>query len=52
MLDRGWSEADCAALTGGNILRVLRAAEAAAAQISARRGPSRARRTWQQPGAA
>lgn len=28
LLDRGWSEADCAALAGGNILRVLRAAEA------------------------
>ena len=30
LLDRGWSEADCARLAGGNLLRVLRAAEAAA----------------------
>jgi membrane dipeptidase len=27
LLSRGWSEADCKALTGGNILRVLREAE-------------------------
>ncbi|MHB1595440.1 MAG: dipeptidase [Streptosporangiaceae bacterium] len=27
LLDRGWSEADCARLASGNILRVLRAAE-------------------------
>jgi len=27
LLDRGWSEADCACLAGGNILRVLRAAD-------------------------
>lgn len=27
LLERGWSEADCAALTNGNILRVLRDAE-------------------------
>jgi membrane dipeptidase len=27
LLRRGWSEADCKALAGGNILRVLRAAE-------------------------
>ena len=31
LLDRGWSEADCAKLSCGNILRVLRSAEAAAA---------------------
>ena len=30
LLDRGWSEADCARLAGGNLLRVLRAAEEAA----------------------
>ena len=30
LLDRGWSDADVAALTGGNILRALRGAEAAA----------------------
>ncbi|HEY1321990.1 MAG TPA: dipeptidase, partial [Streptosporangiaceae bacterium] len=40
LLDRGWSEADCALLAGGNVLRVMREAEAAAAAISARRGPS------------
>ena len=27
LLDRGWSEADCARLAGGNVLRVLRAAD-------------------------
>ena len=31
LLDRGWSEADCAKLASGNILRVLRAAEDVAA---------------------
>ena len=31
LLQRGWTEADCAALAGGNLLRVLRAAEAHAA---------------------
>ncbi|MGH3223387.1 MAG: membrane dipeptidase, partial [Streptosporangiaceae bacterium] len=31
LLERGWAEADCAALAGGNLLRVLRAAEAHAA---------------------
>jgi membrane dipeptidase len=30
LLSRGWTEADCAALAGGNVLRALRAAEAAA----------------------
>jgi membrane dipeptidase len=28
LLGRGWSERDCAALAGGNLLRALRAAEA------------------------
>jgi membrane dipeptidase len=41
--DRGWSDADCGALASGNILRVLRDAEAAAAEISATRPPSAAR---------
>ena len=27
LLDRGWSEADCGRLAGGNVLRVLRAAD-------------------------
>jgi membrane dipeptidase len=31
LLRRGWTEADCAALAGGNVLRALRAAEAYAA---------------------
>ena len=43
LLDRGWSKADCAALTRGNVLRVMRQAEAAARAISARRGPCLAR---------
>jgi membrane dipeptidase len=32
LLARGWTEADCAALAGGNLLRTLRAAESAAAR--------------------
>ena len=43
LLGRGWSEQDCARLAGGNVLRAMREAEAAAAAISARRGPSLAR---------
>ena len=43
LLSRGWSEADVASLTCGNVLRALRAAEAASGAISAGRGPSRAR---------
>jgi membrane dipeptidase len=43
MLARGWSDADCGQLASGNILRVMREAQAAAKVISARRGPSRAR---------
>ncbi len=31
LLTRGWTESDCAALAGGNLLRVLRAAESHAA---------------------
>lgn len=27
LIQRGWTEADCEALAGGNILRVMRAAE-------------------------
>ena len=30
LLDRGWTEPDCAALAGGNLLRALRAAESCA----------------------
>ena len=40
LLDRGWSEQDCARLAGGNVLRVMREAETAARAIAARRGPS------------
>jgi len=43
LLDRGWSEQDCARLAGGNVLRVMAEAEAAAAAISVRRGPSAVR---------
>jgi membrane dipeptidase len=42
LLSRGWSEADCGRLAGGNILRVMRGAEAASRAISASRGPSHA----------
>jgi membrane dipeptidase len=51
LLERGWSEQDCARLAGGNVLRVLREAEAAAAAISARRGPSTLRIDDADPGA-
>ena len=43
LADRGWSDADLAALTSGNILRVLTEAESRAAEISRTRGPSLAR---------
>jgi membrane dipeptidase len=33
LLRRGWSEADCKALAGGNILRVLRAAESCVSSL-------------------
>jgi membrane dipeptidase len=36
LLARGWTEADCAALAGGNLLHALRAAEFCAASISRR----------------
>jgi membrane dipeptidase len=35
LLTRGWTENECAALAGGNILRVLRAAETAAGSAAA-----------------
>jgi membrane dipeptidase len=35
LLDRGWTEDDCAALAGGNLLRVLRDAENLAGQVPA-----------------
>jgi len=40
LAERGWSDADLAALTSGNALRVLRDAEAVARDLGARRGPS------------
>jgi membrane dipeptidase len=40
LLNRGWSEDDCARLSGGNVLRVLREAEAAARSLSAQHVPS------------
>ncbi|MDX6395727.1 MAG: rane dipeptidase [Streptosporangiaceae bacterium] len=43
LLGRGWSDEDCRRLAGGNILRVMREAEAAAQAIGQRRGPSTAR---------
>ncbi len=43
LLSRGWTEEDCAKLAGGNILRVLGAAEAAARRLSGQRPPSTAR---------
>ena len=42
LLDRGWSEQECARLSGGNVLRVLREAEAVSRSASTRRGPSTA----------
>ena len=43
LADRGWSDTDLAALTGGNALRVLGEAERRSAEISLTRGPSLAR---------
>lgn len=40
LLRRGWSEGDLAKLTWHNAVRVLRASEAVASDLSARRGPS------------
>ncbi len=43
LADRGWSDADLAALTGGNALRVLGEAERRSREIALSRGPSLAR---------
>ena len=43
LLRRGWTEDDCARLAGGNMLRVLREAEAAARVLAAPRPPCTAR---------
>ena len=40
LTDRGWSDHDLAKLAGGNVLRVLRDAEAGARELQAIRGPS------------
>ena len=39
LLARGWTESDCAALAGGNLLRVLRAAESFAGLAASGRLP-------------
>ena len=40
LIRRGWSDADLAKLAGGNVIRALADAEAAARRLSATRGPS------------
>jgi membrane dipeptidase len=40
LLERGWSDEDCARLAGGNVLRALREAEAVAGKASIERRPS------------
>jgi membrane dipeptidase len=40
LADRGWSDADLVGLAGGNVLRVLRDAEAVSRDLRSRRGPS------------
>jgi len=40
LADRGWSDQDLVKLAGGNILRVIRDAEAGARDLQATRGPS------------
>ncbi|QBR92803.1 dipeptidase [Nocardioides euryhalodurans] len=40
LAERGWSREDLGRLTSGNVLRVMRGAEAAAARLAAERGPS------------
>jgi len=42
LAERGWSESDLDRLAHGNILRVMREVEAAAARIRTERGPSQA----------
>jgi membrane dipeptidase len=43
LLDAGWSEEDCGKIAHGNLIRVLRDAEAAAGTIRTQRQPSAAR---------
>ena len=42
LLDRGWSDSDVTALTGGNVLRAMREAESVSRRLVAERPPSRA----------
>jgi membrane dipeptidase len=42
LVRRGYSDADLAGIAGGNVLRVMRGAEAAAARLQAERPPSEA----------
>jgi membrane dipeptidase len=42
LLRRGYAEADVRAIAGGNVLRVMRGAEAAARRLQAERPPSEA----------
>jgi membrane dipeptidase len=42
LLARGWDPDECVALTGGNVLRVMREAEAVSRTLSTERGPSTA----------
>ncbi len=42
LVRRGWSDADLRKLAGGNVLRVLRAAEATARRLQRERPPSQA----------
>jgi len=42
LAERGWSDDDLGKLTSGNMLRVMRSAEAVAARLRAERGPSHA----------
>jgi membrane dipeptidase len=42
LLDRGWSRDECVRVIGGNVLRVLREAEAVSRSSAALRGPSTA----------
>jgi len=42
LLSRGWSQDDCARLAGGNVVRVLREAEAASCRLSAEHQPAQA----------
>ncbi len=43
LVDRDWSDSECAALAGGNVLRAMREAESVAAKLQTERLPSVAR---------